>query len=129
MKKTLVILSIAVVIIMLFANTKVTAQVLYVEKWNILPDKMEAYAKWTESAIRRTTTVPGVIEFRGYRPATGTHQVVVTYEFANLAAWAAWYTNEEIQKTRNELRTLVSDLNLELWGPSPIVLKPIRPGK
>jgi len=129
MKKTLVILSIVVAIIALFANTKVTAQVLYVEKWNIRPDKMEAYAQWTESAIRRTTAAPGVIEFRGYRPATGTHQVVITYEFANLAAWAAWYTNEEIQKVRNELRSLVTDLDLELWGPSPIVRAPVRPGK
>lgn len=129
MKRTFVVLSIVVTIVVLFANTKVTAQVLYVEKWNIRPDKMEAYTQWTESAIRRTTAAPGVVQFRGYRPATGTHQVVVTYEFANLAAWAAWYSNEEIQKVRNELRTLVIDVDLELWGPSPIVRAPVTPGK
>jgi len=129
MKKTLVILSVVIAIVVLFANTKVTAQVLYVEKWNVLPDKMEAYAKWTQSAIRRTTAVPGVIEFRGYRAATGGHRVVITYEFADMATWAAWESNEENQKVLNELSTLVSDLTRELWGPSPFVPKPIRPGK
>jgi quinol monooxygenase YgiN len=128
-KRTFVVLSIVVTIVVLFANTKVTAQVLYVEKWNIHPDKVEAYTKWTGSAIQRTTAVPGVVQFRAYRPATGTHQVVVTYEFANLAAWAAWYNNEEVQKTRDELRTLVIDVDLELWGPSPIVRAPVTPGK
>jgi quinol monooxygenase YgiN len=103
--------------------------VLAVMKWNIHPDKVDAYTKWTQSAIQRTLAVPGVIEFRAYRPATGAHQVVITYEFADLAAWAAWYTREEIQKVLDELHTVGIDVTNELWGPSPIVPKPIRPGK
>ena len=103
--------------------------VLCVMKWDILPDKVEAYTKWTESAMRRTLAAPGVVEFRGYRPATGASQVVVTYEFADMAAWAAWYMHEDLQKVMAELRTLTANLSTELWGPSPVVPQPIRPGK
>lgn len=102
--------------------------VLYIMKWDILPDKVEAYLKWTEGAIQRTLAVPGVVEFRAYRPATGASQVVVTYEFADLAAWAAWQAHEDIQKILDELRTLTVNVTTELWGPSPVVPEPIRPG-
>ncbi len=103
--------------------------VLYVTKWDILPDKAEAYSRWTGPAIQRVLAVPGVAEFRGYRPATGASQVVVTYEFTDLATWAAWYAHEDVQKVFDELRTFVTNVSIELWGPSPIVPKPIRPGQ
>jgi quinol monooxygenase YgiN len=103
--------------------------VLVVMKWDIHPDKVEAYLKWTESAIKRTLAAPGVVEFRAYRPVTGASQVVVTYEFTDLATWAAWYGNEDVQRVLDELRTLTLNMNTELWGPSPVVPAPIRPGK
>ncbi len=103
--------------------------VLYVMKWDILPDKVKAYGEWAQSAIRRTVAAPGVVEFRGYRPATGSSQVVVTYEFANLAAWSTWDAHEDVQQVLNELRAFTTNVSLELWGPSPIVPEPIRPGK
>jgi len=102
--------------------------VLYVMKWDIHPDKVEAYLKWSQSAIQRTLAVPGVVEFRAYRGVTGAPQVVVTYEFADLAAWAAYYAHEDIQKVLDELRTLTLNVTTELWGPSPVVPRPIRPG-
>ena len=52
--------------------------VLFVMKWDIHPDKSETYLKWTESAIKRTVSGPGVVEFRAYRGATGASQVVIT---------------------------------------------------
>lgn len=103
--------------------------VLVIMKWDIHPDKAEAYLKWTESAIKRTLAAPGVVEFRAYRPVTGASQVVITYEFADLAAWAAWYGNEDVQKVLTELHTLALNVTTELWGPSPVVPAPIRPGK
>ncbi len=103
--------------------------VLQVMKWNIHPDKVEDYLKWTESAIKRTLAVPGVVEFRAYRPATGASQVVTTYEFADMVTWAAWQSDEDGQKVMDELRTLTLNVNIEVWGPSPIVPGPIRPGK
>jgi heme-degrading monooxygenase HmoA len=102
--------------------------VLNVIKWNVLPGKAEAYAEWAQSAIPTILGQSGLVEFRGYRPVTGEHQIVVTYEFADLAAWAAWQENETIAGLVDELRQYATDLSVELWGPSPVVPQPIRPG-
>lgn len=101
--------------------------VLQVMKWDIHPDKVDEYLKWTESAIKRTLAVPGVIEFRAYRPSSGSSQVVSTYEFADLNAWATWQSNEDMQKVMFELHTLALNVEVEVWGPSSIVPEPIRP--
>lgn len=103
-------------------------RVLYVQKWNIRPDKADAYREWARGAIGRTLA-PGVVEFRGFQPASGKFQVVITHEFADLAAWDRWYAHEDVQKVLNEIRTFVTDLTRELWGPSPIVQAPVRPAK
>jgi hypothetical protein len=86
--------------------------VLYCLKWNIHPDKAEAYATWSKGAIQRTL---------------GAFQVVVTYEFADMAAWAAWHETETVQAVLTEVHTLANDVTSDLWGPSPIVPQPIRP--
>ena len=101
--------------------------VLQVMKWDIHPDKTDAYAKWAQDAIKRTISVPGVVEFRAYRPSTGALRVVTTYEFANMSDWAVWNSNADMQKVMEELRTLALNVNIEIWGPSPIISKPIRP--
>ena len=102
--------------------------VLYIVKWDIHPDKVDAYLKWTESAIKRAV-IPGVVEFRAYRPVSGSSQALVTYEFADMAAWAAWWGKEDTQKVHNELHTLAINVTTELWGPSPVVPTPVRPRK
>ena len=101
--------------------------VLLVMKWNIHPDKTEAYLQWTDGAIKRTLAAPGVVEFRAYRPASGASQAVITYEFQDMVAWAAWQSSEDVQKVLAELRTLTLNVESEIWGPSPVVPKPIRP--
>jgi len=103
--------------------------VLFVMKWDIHPDKVDAYLKWTESAIKRTVAGPGVVEFRAYRPATGASQVVITYEFPDMAAWVAWDGSEEVQMVLFELHSLALNVTNELWGPSPVVPVPIRTGR
>lgn len=45
-----------------------------------------------------------------------------------MAAWAAWQELEAVQGVLTELHTLATDVTTELWGPSPIVPQPIRPG-
>jgi len=102
--------------------------VLFVVKWDIHPDKVDAYLEWLKSAVPRTLGVPGVVEFRAYRGAAGAPQILATYEFADLAAWAAWYTHEDAQKVWAELHTVGLNVTAELWGPSPVMPKPIRPG-
>jgi quinol monooxygenase YgiN len=103
--------------------------VLGVLKYDIHPDKSEAFLKWAEGAIKRCMSVPGVVEFRSYRGAAGAPQVVSTHEFADMSAWAAWSSSEEVQKAFAELHTLAVNVTTELWGPSPVVPLPVRPGK
>lgn len=67
-------------------------------------------------------------EFRAYRPLSGTSQVAITYEFADLDAWAAWRVYEDMQNVKDEPYTLATNVSSELWGPSPVVPEPIRPG-
>ena len=103
--------------------------VLLVSKYDIHPDKQEAYLKFAEGSVKRLLSVPGVVEFRGYRGAAGAPQCVITYEFADMSAYAAWFSNEEVQKVITEAHTLGLNMTSELWGPSPVVPTPIRPSK
>jgi antibiotic biosynthesis monooxygenase (ABM) superfamily enzyme len=100
---------------------------MQVMKWDIHPDKVEAYLKWAEDALKRKMAVPGMVELRAYHGIAGAPQVVVTHEFADLASFAAWQSNKEIQKIQDEVHTFALNVTAELWGPSPLVPKPIRP--
>ena len=104
--------------------------VLYVMKWDIRPDKAEAYLQWAQGAVQRNVAAPGVVEFRAYRGMAGPppSQVVITYEFADESAWAAWFADESVQQSTTEVRAYVENMSAELWGPSPVVPQPIRPG-
>ena len=101
--------------------------VLQIMKWNVLPGKAKEYSEWAQQAISKTVQIPGVVEFRAYRPASGKHQVVVTYEFADMEAWAKWQGSKESQDVLLELRNVACDVSIELWGPSPVAPEPIRP--
>ena len=104
--------------------------VLHIMKYDFLPDKAEAYAKWaSDSAIPLIMKIPGLVEFRGYRPASGSHQIATTYEFKDMAAWAAWMESSDYAKLTAEFRPFVSNVSSELWGPSPVVPEPLRPKK
>ncbi len=102
--------------------------VLYIMKYDILPDKTEAYGKWAvESAIPRILEIPGFVELRGYRPATGSYRFATTYEFKDMSSWAAWVGSPEYQKIMEEFLPFASLLSTEVWGPSPVAPEPLRP--
>jgi hypothetical protein len=44
-----------------------------------------------------------------------------------MADWAALAKDTEFQKKTAEFRTYVTHLDVQLWGPSPLVPEPIRP--
>ena len=104
--------------------------VVYVLKYDIRPEKTEAFIKWaTESAIPRILKIPGLVEFCSYRPVTGAHQIASTYFFKDAAAVAAWLAHSEFDTITAELRSYAANVTGELWNPSPIVPEPLRPKK
>jgi len=101
---------------------------LLVTTYNIVPDKWDAYLKWaTESAIPRIMKIPGLVQFRAYRPVTGPYQVATIYEFADMAACAAWLSHADYQAIMAEFRPFVSSQQADVWGPSPVVPTALRP--
>jgi len=88
--------------------------ILQVGRWNIITEKEEAYNKWSKERIPVFLGVPGVTEFRAYRRISGASEVLVMIEFVDQAAWAAWRSNEKVQKVIDELRTYTSDLKIEI---------------
>ena len=104
--------------------------VLYVVRFDILPDKEKEYTKWIKNFLKFPLVVQGVEEFRGYRAAASSHgYCVATYEFKNMVTWAKWRSHKEIIKFLEALNKYVTNMTFELWGPSPIVPEPIRPGE
>jgi heme-degrading monooxygenase HmoA len=98
---------------------------LYFLRWDINPSTADEYEKWAEFAIGQTVRVPGVLEFRAYRPIAGKSQVVVTYEFADFNSWETWFNNKVIQEIFDQLFNLATDVQRELWEPSPIAPDPV----
>lgn len=97
-------------------------------KWDIRPGMETEYASWAVTAVRRLLSVPGVVEFRAFRPITGCRQVAVTYEFADMEAFGSWYSHEDTKQTFSDGNNYMVNRKTELWGPSPVVPEPIRPG-
>lgn len=98
--------------------------VLYVLKWDIAPERREEYARWLVPAIERSLAVPGVIEYRAYSTVAGPTRKVATYEFADLAAWEAWYRHPDIQRMFDEWHSLTTNRTRDLWGPEAMTIRP-----
>lgn len=98
---------------------------LYVLKWDINPNRSEAYDEWALKAIRRSLAVPGVHEVRAFRPIAGGSQVVVTFEFDDFESWSSWFNDAQIQQVFNELFSMAANVYRELWEPSPLIPEPI----
>jgi hypothetical protein len=101
--------------------------VLYVMKWDVRQERAAEYGKWAITALQRMLATGDVTEFRAWRPVSGTSEVVVTYEFADLTAFGRWYQHESVQRTMQEAREFCEHMVAEVWGPSPVVPKPVHP--
>jgi heme-degrading monooxygenase HmoA len=90
------------------------------------PHAWEAYAKKATAAILRA---PGIVEFRAHRAIVGSPQVLTTTVWKTVADWGAFAQGAEWQALEAEMRTFVTNVRAELWGPSPVMPEPLRPGK
>jgi heme-degrading monooxygenase HmoA len=87
----------------------------------------QAYAKLAKRATAMMVTAPGFIEFRAHRNLVGSPHVRRTSVWESLAHWAALAQQQDFQKLTAEFRTYVTNLEVRLWGPSPLAPHPIRP--
>jgi hypothetical protein len=101
--------------------------VMYVMKWDIRQERVAGYGKWAIDALQRMLSTGDVTEFRAYRPVSGASEVAVTYEFADMAAFARWHQHETVQRTLQEAHEYCVRILTELWGPSPVVPRPVQP--
>ncbi|NLG51867.1 MAG: hypothetical protein GX552_17315 [Chloroflexi bacterium] len=95
-------------------------------RWNIHPDKIQAYTAWAQSAVPRLLAAPGLSELRAYRPLIGDSQVVTVYEFASLEDWITWNTSADVRETTEARRAFTLNERSELWGASPTWPEPLR---
>lgn len=102
--------------------------VLWVMKYDINPDKQDEYLKWAQSAIPEVVGVGSVVEFGAYRAISGDRRVVTTVQFADLTTWQAWYESETAQAVLADATSVMINVETELWGSSPVLPQPIRPG-
>jgi hypothetical protein len=88
----------------------------------------QAYQAWAKNTIAALMRQPGLVEFRAYRNILGTPQVRTTIEWQSLADYEKYWQGAW-QPVETELRTMATNIRVELWGPSPVVQEPLRPGK
>lgn len=101
--------------------------VLNIFRWNIPLGKEKEYAEWVKGVIPRVLSVPVIKELRAYHGIAGTHQVMAIFEFAKMEDWLKFWESEAVQRIWAEMRTNVTDITSELWGPSPSAPEPLHP--
>ena len=93
--------------------------IVYAQKFNVLPDKFDAYSEFAKRYMGKLMGVEGLEGIDAYLPVSGAHQRVVLYRFADMEAWAAWRAHKDVHESFEELRDFTTDRSEELWNPPP----------
>jgi hypothetical protein len=88
-----------------------------------------AYVEYAKNLIGVIQQAPGLIEFRAHRNMLGSPQIRGTSVWQTLGDWVKFLESAKYQALEAELRSFVTNLRTEIWGPSPVVPEPIRPGR
>ncbi|MDA3859687.1 MAG: hypothetical protein PF445_00530 [Melioribacteraceae bacterium] len=96
--------------------------------YDFLPNIDEnAYAKLARRATRMMVEADGFIEFHANRNMLGSPNVRRTSVWKSFTDYATLIQNPEFQKINEVFRTYVTNLDIVIWGPSPLIPAPIRP--
>lgn len=98
--------------------------------YNFIPDiDFKAYAKLARRATALMISAKGFIEFRAHRNMVGSPHVRRTSVWESLADWAAFAQTAGMQELTEEFRSFVRDLDVQIWGPSPLTPEAIQAPK
>jgi antibiotic biosynthesis monooxygenase (ABM) superfamily enzyme len=97
--------------------------------YDILPGiDQQAYLEYSKRALATMLKAPGLVEICSFRSLLGSPQVRLSIKFQTLADWAKFAEGPDRQKLDSELLKFASQIRIELWGPSPALPEPLRPG-
>jgi len=99
-------------------------------KYDFLPGvDQQAYQAWAKKAIGALLRSPGMVEFRASRNMVASPQVRATSVFKTVADWGNFSETAEWLALKAELSDqYATNISVDIWGPSPIVPEPLRPG-
>jgi heme-degrading monooxygenase HmoA len=96
--------------------------------YDFLPGIDEAaYARVARRATSMMRSADGFIEFHANRNMLGSPHVRRTSVWKSFASYAALIEQPEFQKINAEFRTFVANLDIVIWGPSPLIPTSIGP--
>jgi heme-degrading monooxygenase HmoA len=89
----------------------------------------EAYLEFAKNAKVTYLKAPGLIEFRANWNMLGSPQCRVTSVWRSLSDWAKFAESKEAAAIGTQLRTFATNYRVEIWGPTPVTPKALRPGQ
>jgi hypothetical protein len=98
------------------------------QTYDLLPGiDQQAYGELAKKAVAAMLQAPGLVEFRANRNMLGSPQVRTTAVWQTLGDWAKARENPELQAFEPAFRAFITNVKVEIWGPSPILAEPVRP--
>ncbi len=86
-----------------------------------------AYTELVQRATAMMLMAEGFIEFRAHRNMLGSPHVRRTSVWQDLSHWAAFAQRPDFQAVNADFRLFVTNVDVQIWGPSPISPDAIRP--
>jgi hypothetical protein len=85
-----------------------------------------AYARLGRKATKLMVSAEGFLELHANRNMLGSPHVRRTSVWKNFADYAKLIQDPEFQRINAEFRTYVKNIQVIVWGPSPLMPEPIR---
>lgn len=99
-------------------------------RFDLLPNAdIKAYGEWVKKTVKALVEQPGVVEFRANRNVLDAPQIRATTVWHSLEDWARFTQGPVWPSMQAEMRSFATSIEVELWGPSPMLPDPVRPAK
>jgi len=97
--------------------------------YNIVPGAdLKAYGESAKRMIGLYLKAPGFVEFRANRNLVGSPRVRATCVWRSTLDWGSFFETDDYSAALDELSNFMTDVKVDVWGPSPVTPEPLRPG-